>query len=708
MMSNQSNTPIQLNGKYSSKTRKLVNNLISSLEPPEDLNVWQWAEKYRIMPAGYTDRPGPYDASFTSYWKKLMEVLTDRKYKAAAVMAAAQTAKSEVGVNFIGYLMACKPTTIYIVMPGDHLVKDYSSTKIQPMLDASPVFKKILYKHKPGKSGSSQRKKMFKGGWAIMVNGDVAANLRSRSAEVVILEEIDGFQKGSKEGSAPELAMKRNSTYKNGITYMNSTPVDADTSYIYHYYLLGNMDKYHLPCPHCGHYQELVFENLKIPKDENGNFITNEAMYLCNNEGCGGLWTTEDRNKLIREEKGVWIASNPNPVSQTIYTAHFSCLSSPLRSFQYIAEEWVKCKGDKEALKTFYNTILGLPWEDKDSKPDSEKLMNRAEDYEPNTFIVDEKIKVITCGVDVQQNRLAFSLWGWGLGQECWCLGWDEIYCADGKTTGDSEVWEKLDLIINNKYKWKDENGVIMDIEAVAIDCNYSASQQAVYDFCRQRTHRQVFPVRGANTTWGKHLKKPSYQDVDYNGQYIKAGVKMWNLSTASIKEHLYERMRITDFGPGYVHTYKSARPDLWQQLTAETLKNVRKPGGGIVKEWHCPTHIRNEALDTFVYAYSAMLSLGFELPGAFSNRESELKAADAQHRNLAEQSVLYQQRINDLAKPKQGTRPLDLVNIAGRVKDEPIKENTRPYDPFAQNSSPRDELDDLADGLSGGRGRWS
>ena len=49
------------------RTVALFSDLMKNFSPPEDINVSEWAEKYRILAAGTSAEAGPWRTSRTPY-----------------------------------------------------------------------------------------------------------------------------------------------------------------------------------------------------------------------------------------------------------------------------------------------------------------------------------------------------------------------------------------------------------------------------------------------------------------------------------------------------------------------------------------------------------------------------------------------------------------------------------------------------------------
>jgi terminase, large subunit len=149
-----------------------------------------------------------------------------------------------------------------------------------------------------------------------------------------------------------------------------------------------------------------------------------------------------------------------------------------------------------------------------------------------------------------------------------------------------------------------------MHIVSAGVDASDGYTTQAVRRYCRVRAPR-VFALKGASTRGKPVIGMPTKQDLTWKGEKISNGVEMWPIGTDTAKSTLYGRFKVTDQGPGRIHTYIGLDDEYYQQLTAEKLI-TRFVKGYPVREWHNVRGTkRNEALDTFVYAYAAAIRAG-------------------------------------------------------------------------------------------------
>jgi phage terminase large subunit GpA-like protein len=114
-------------------------------------------------------------------------------------------------------------------------------------------------------------------------------------------------------------------------------------------------------------------------------------------------------------------------------------LYSPWKEWGETAAEFLEAKESQETLRTFINTALGEPWDDEaHTSVDLATLVARREHYGPK---LPGGVALVTCGVDVQADRLEVELVGWGRSEESWSIAYRVI---PGDPTG-AAVWAELD-----------------------------------------------------------------------------------------------------------------------------------------------------------------------------------------------------------------------------------------------------------------------
>ncbi len=158
------------------------------------------------------------------------------------------------------------------------------------------------------------------------------------------------------EGDPVNLAIQRTATFSNRKIFMISTPTIKNYSRIETAFLEGDQRYYYVPCPDCGEFQILKWQNVKWPKGDPEN-----AYYEC--KKCKSHWQDHQKAEILKN--GKWIATASN-TDKKVVSFHLSSLYSPHGwvSWGDIAKEFSEVHKDPPRLKVWTNTKLAETWED--------------------------------------------------------------------------------------------------------------------------------------------------------------------------------------------------------------------------------------------------------------------------------------------------------------------------------------------------------
>jgi phage terminase large subunit GpA-like protein len=565
------------------------------LKPNEILTVSEWADKYRVLSEVASAEPGPWRTSRVPYLKELMDVLSSHDPTQEIVfMKSAQVGGTEAGNCWLAYIIDYNPGPTMMVMPTLEMAKRNSKQRIAPLIESSPRLQEKVKSSKSRDSGNTVLQKEFPGGLLIMAGANSPVGLRSTPVAFLILDEVDAFGNTS-EGDPIALATARQRTFSKKKKLLISTPVVESTSKIEPAYQMSDRRKYHVPCPHCGAYQHLKFPNLKFTKD-GGNVV--DAEYAC--EECGVLIGEHHKTDMLLA--GKWIKENPN---SSIAGFHINALYSPLGWFSWteIGTEWFAAQKDPTKLQTFINTVLGESWKEKGDAPDWERLYERRTSRPLN--VVPPKGLFLTCGCDVQKDRLELEIVAWGRNLQSWSVDY-RVLMGD---TSEQEVWDKLEEVINESWPVENYN-IPMKLRATGIDSGYNT--QMVYNFVRKQDQSKVFATKGQESLQ-QIISSPKKVEIKLNGKRLSKGVNLWSLGVSVAKSELYGFLRQaapkeSDERPviGYCD-FPEYGEEFFKMITAEEVF-VHKIRGFDKRVWE-KTRDRNEALDCRVMA-RAMASL--------------------------------------------------------------------------------------------------
>jgi phage terminase large subunit GpA-like protein len=382
-----------------------------------------------------------------------------------------------------------------------------------------------------------------------------------------------------------------------------STPVHKLTSIIWREYQESDMRRFHVPCRACGTPQVLQWSNVKWDKGPNGEHLPETAYYLC--EHCGAIWDDVERNAAIAEadRRGRagdctcgWIAEHPG---RSTAGFHIPAFLSPWLTLKEIVDEFLKARHDPSLLQVWTNTTLGEPWEEAAERLEGAPLIARLENYGSQSLPI--AVRVITVGVDVQGDRLELVVIGWGEHDESWMIDHEVIFGDPAQ----SDVWAQLDALLRTPYC--NEYGHELRIRSCCIDSG-GHHQTQVVDFCKSRWRRRIYATKGQAGTrpiWPKRASRTRNHEVVYS------------IGVDSAKDTVYNRLRITKPGPGYIHfpVGDACDAEFFAQLTAEQVV-TRKREGRPYRVWVLPSGRRNEILDCVVLALAAYKSAPAALEG--------------------------------------------------------------------------------------------
>lgn len=581
---------------------KLIKSFLAGLKPEPMLSVSEWADACRILDSKSSAMPGKYRTSVTPFLKEIMDSLGEYSEAEEVIcMKGAQLGVTEAGLNWIGYTIDVSPCPMLMVEPTKEVVELVSKTRIQPMLEST---ESLSLKVKPARSrdsGNTLTKKEFQGGILRLAGANSAAGLRNMPVKRLMLDEVDAYPVDlDGEGNPIDLARKRTSTFAKRKIFILSTPTTKGISVIEPLFESTDMRFFFVPCPHCGGMQHLKWENLRYKYNKKTKMAT-DVFYEC--EHCRDAILEKEKTKMLAA--GKWIATASENENKKRIGYHVSSMYSPLGwlSWAAMAMEWEEAQGDVPKLKTFYNTSLGLTYEEKGDKPEWEQLYDRREDYVRNRIPTDD-ITFLTAGVDIQKDRIELEIVGWCEGKISYSIDYRVL---TGYVSGDGSaaVWQKLAAVLNET--WQKPDGSTMPIRMMCVDSGNWSTE--VYAFCGKYPQSRVVPIKGRDSQI-TIISAPKAVNVTRKNKSID-GVKVWHIGVSVLKSELYGWLRLEPGENGYCH-FPQYDENYFKGLTAEQLVITKNKNGQDVQAW-VKKFTRNEPLDVRNYARAAAHMVGMD-----------------------------------------------------------------------------------------------
>ena len=559
------------------EVKKLFKRLYKNFEPPQDLSIAEWADKYRVVSKESAAESGNWDTGKTPYMYGIYEAICHPEIEEITIMSSAQVGKSEMIMNIFGRYAHLDPCPMMIVQPTVDEAKFFSKMRVAPMIRDTKVLRDLI-SQKENVGGDSVQLKSFPGGTLMFVGANSPSGLASKPIKLTLLDEVDRFpESAGQEGDPVQLAEKRTITFYDRKKIRVSTPTIEGVSKIKKLYLNSTQEEWCLPCPDCGEYQTLDWSRTQWETKEEKVFLQCSHCGVLNDENS---WKKEG------QKSGKWIPKVTNITKHRGF--HMNALASPWVSWEEIRDEFLKSKDSQEKLKVFVNTVLGETWVvDLDEVLDYDALFESKEDYGAELH---EDILVLTAGVDVQDNRLEVEVVGWGKDYESYGV----LYREFVGNPAEHEVWNELDEFLKREFKFED--GSSLGIACTCIDTGGHHTAMAYKYIKPVQNSRRIYGIKGQGGEGVAILngfRKTKNKEID-----------LLSIGVNTLKDLTYGRLKIFE-GPGKCHFPKDSTKgyglNYFEGLTAETK---RLKGNKI--EW-VKIRERNEPLDLRNYATAAV-----------------------------------------------------------------------------------------------------
>lgn len=517
------------------RTVNLFRSICRVVAPPPKLTVSEWADTYRKLSSESSAEPGQWRTNRSPYMREPMDAVTDETVETVVLMTSAQVGKTELLLNIEGYHIHQDPAPVMLVQPTLEIAEAFSKDRLAPMIRDTAVLKERIHA-KSREGGNTLLYKSYPGGHITLAGANSPSSLASRPIRIVLLDEVDRYPvSAGTEGDPVELVTKRTTTFFNRKRVLVSTPTIKGASRIEEAYLDSSMEQWCLPCPSCGDHQPLTWGQIKFEYDKEAKRCISVA-HAC--KSCGTLHSENE----WKSGEGKWAARAEN---KRVRGFHLNELASPWKRWTAIVEDFITAKrGGPEKLKVFVNTSLGETWEEDGEGVEAEELYKRRETY---TNEVPDEALVLTCGVDVQDNRLEYEVVGWGMDRESWGIQYGVIMGDPGQ----AYVWESLDAVLNKSYTRAD--GQAMQILATCVDSGGHFTRE-VYQYCKAREFRRVFAIKGKGGSGIAFILRPKRRNDE--------GVWLFSIGVDVGKDTITSRLKIASPGGGSPYCHFPDNPD--------------------------------------------------------------------------------------------------------------------------------------------------
>lgn len=517
--------------------------------------------------------------------------------------------KIAVGVHF--YFLSNPASTGLYFMPTEDVLVKFVTSEVEPALAlCREAYGKLKSKSQKSDLNNKHLKAFNNGAMAHYKPGGSSSSYEAISAQHVIMDEVDQYSTDvNSKGSPVVLSWARVRDHHFPKQILVSKPTVSGQSLIEHSSMQSDdFMTYHIPCPLCGVMSPLEWGGPDVPYGFTwSGRDPYSVLHVCKH--CSGGWPHSMLRDVIEQgeyigEQGwsttdgkIWrLNGEERPPPRHV---SFHTWSGYSMFWPKIVQEWYDCRGDISKIKTFKNNVLAQTFKDEQEATLSPEILGEIQRVDTLSDVT-----AMTCGIDVQSGanaRFEVQYIGYDHNSNIYILDYDVIECD----TSDYRSWEHLRRVVSEK---RIQRGILpaLGVCMAAIDTQgEGGATQICHRFLRDtRANGKAFGtifegVNGVNTKEYPVKSQPSHYEKKKPQRY-------WSIGTVLLKDTIMNRIihhRGNAEGENALFVYDGARlPDNYaQQLTSERKVNTANGFKYVHKQ-----HVRNEALDTFVYNLAA------------------------------------------------------------------------------------------------------
>lgn len=583
--------------------------------PPPPADITSWCEANIVFDAR-SPFPGPFRISRFPFLREIHEMLSpEHPCREVTVMGSAQWGKTEsVLLPTLAVWHCTTALNSLVVQPTTATAREFARNKWNAFRRNVPAVRRIFGAGAVNYDTLLDQETLDQTGSLKITSAGSPDDLAQTSRRFVAMDDLAKFEMNDK-GDPEAMAESRAAAFDDAKILRLSTPQVAGTCRITKAWLRSDQRHFHVPCLHCGHFAPLTWENFRANLDPQN---LQSAHFTC--QSCGAVIAHADKEEMVG--RGKWVAHNPRGDHPGFYLWR---AYAPQRDWASIAVDYARVMGwatlgageasetalratvEAETEQTFWNDVLGLPYEQASKGPDWTVLRDRAEGFEEALprRVVPAKGVILTAGADCQDDRIEVQIVAHGANLRRWVVD----YIVIPQPITEEAGCAALDALL--KTTFRTARGLPLTLDMLAIDVN--AYTDAVWAWAKRHPWTRVILVRGSPSQTGP-LMMPMKFERKKDGGAKRAQKRAYNLNVSQMKADFYGWLDKTDpISRGYCAFAKDLGDEYYRQVTAEVRVLKRARSGTVTSQWELvePSR-RNEALDTVNYAAAAAMRKGW------------------------------------------------------------------------------------------------
>lgn len=559
--------------------------------PPEPVPDWS-TSCLRLSP-DFEAGGGDFDISGRPWWQEPLECYLDPQVRSVVMPAATRVGKTICLIAGILWCAENAPAPGMLVMPDqgtaiemrDRIYANAIASKVRGQFKRIKIPSEYLWNSRWIDLGSMRVYLAWSGS---------RQRLRGRACKRVWLSEVDVYRGDKKAGNPIASAHQRTGAFYNYLHWHESSPSQHPSDICTMEEQCTDRRRWHAQCPHCGAYQELRFFPYKAGdlagrggisglKNEHGEWLSpleakHQAHYVCVN-GC--KITNAQKGRFV--ENGRWITKGqkvmpdgrvkgkPAPSRDSV-SFHLWAIHNDTKSFGDIAQAYLLARLEG-TIPDFWGNWLGLAFTQTGKIPTWNELGRRMAWTNARTT-VPHHCWFLTCGVDVQDDVVYYSVRGWAPGCTSWLVDWGffEREAGDENELVKSDL-AKLTQLLNRRFKVVDDEGPAsnplgrqtMTIRLLNIDSNHRTMDvhnwiHSLPESLTRGPRARVRAVRGdAKVDPTVRYRKHTLEQNTRTGEPYEGGLEQWGIYVYHFYQDLAERLAGAPNQSGSWHVTRDA-----------------------------------------------------------------------------------------------------------------------------------------------------
>jgi hypothetical protein len=542
-------------------------------------------------------------------------------------VAGTQVTKTEIGNNFVGFVIDVAPAPMMMTLPTSNVAKRNSKTRLAKMIEAMPCLREKISENSRD-SANSATLKQFPGGVLVIAGANSAAELKSQPVRFLFEDEVDEYPDDvDGQGPADELAEKRTDTYR---AQQEDLPrLDADgrtrsrrsgSTGCARTCSAGTCRARTATATRCCAGKASATTRARSGPSRSPTAARSSRSRRarptrrCATRArsstpgtsathCAARIDELHKQWMFDDARAKWIAERPHITRHQGY--HLPSYYSPLGWFSWKEVVEKRLQADKDPTKAllalWHNTIAAEPYEDAGESVSDLELRKRAIEARSRTARAPCRGRPAAHrrgrraaqaprgegqGLGPREGKLARRLRG------------DPRRHRDARALGRARRVPQEEIPARERRDAEDPGARASTRAFARRSCTTGAAAHA-----RARARRCAASRRRA-----RRARPPTLQDIDHNGKKIPNGIELWPIGTDTAKAEIYARLKHRAPGPGLHALPARAAGRVLPRPDRRAPGDPKYVKGYLKTSWEKDEVERNEPLDLEVYAYAAAI----------------------------------------------------------------------------------------------------